>query len=109
MAIISQHTSASQITILWKNPDGTEKNMTGVTSVTGVMRLGDDIAPTDTTLVGTISIVDASIGHFLWTVNTVDADNIGKYRLFLYATFASGEVQVSLPSHLEILNAPTPP
>lgn len=109
MTSIAQNTKDYTIGITWANQDNEALNLSGVSTVKGVLRSGSSGSYTDTTLTGAIAVTDANAGLLQWTISAADSANAGSFLLFLFANFASGAVLPSLGYRLDIEPAPTIP
>lgn len=107
--MIAQNSKNVVMNIYWKNDDGSAKNLTGVTSVDGVLRSGKEPNETDTTIQGTISVADVLTGHLTWTIHENDASNDGIFGLFLFANSPGPTIEPSIVRTIEIVPTPTPP
>jgi hypothetical protein len=86
----SRHT-AQQIT--WTRTDGTAENLTGAT-VTGT--LYNQTTGVSRAITGTLTLVTAASGIFLWTYSALDVGTAGDYAVQFTATFADTTTDISL-------------
>lgn len=74
--------------VTWLQEDGTAQDLTGVTSISGVMR--EEKTGVSKTITGNLAISDAVAGTFIWTLSESDVDTAGSWKVQFTAAYSAG-------------------